>query len=70
MYKAISTNIRPFQEVMKQSGGENDIGESIEIFPLDELPKKLIADLDWMIPVSLSTIQFPILIHQNELGIV
>ncbi|KKL64490.1 hypothetical protein LCGC14_2164560, partial [marine sediment metagenome] len=30
----------------------------------------LITDLKWMIPLSLSNIQFPIPIIQNELGII
>lgn len=38
-------------------------------FNIDTLPDNLMANLKWMIPLSLSSVQFPIMLQQNELGV-
>lgn len=41
--------------------------EQLKIWSLNELPPNIDPDLKWIIPVCLSTIQFPLLIQQNTL---
>ena len=41
--------------------------ELLKVWPLNNLPVKVLANLRWLIPVCLSTIQFPIVIQQNTL---
>jgi len=43
--------------------------EQLEVWRLDSLPKKLMNNLKWIIPVCLSTIQFPLVVQQNTLGV-
>lgn len=44
--------------------------EELRTWPLYNLPTKMMANLKWMIPICLSTIQFPLLIQDRTLGIV
>ncbi len=43
--------------------------EQLKVWQLDELPFNMMANLKWIIPVCLSTIQFPLLVQQNTLGV-
>lgn len=43
--------------------------ELLQIWELDKLPKNMMANLKWLIPICLSTIQFPLLIQDRTLGI-
>lgn len=43
--------------------------ECLKIWPLDSLPKNMMNNLKWIIPVCLSTIQFPLIIQQKTLGV-
>ncbi len=43
--------------------------EELRIFPVDCLPKKLMHNLRWIIPFCLSSVQMPVMVHQNDLGI-
>lgn len=42
--------------------------ERLKVWPVNELPEKVMSNLKWLIPICLSSIQFPILIQQNTLG--
>jgi len=42
--------------------------ELLRVYSIDNLPEKLMANLKWIIPVCLSTIQFPLIVQQNTLG--
>ena len=43
--------------------------EQLRVWNLDTLPFTMMANLKWIIPVCLSTIQFPLLVQQNTLGV-
>lgn len=43
--------------------------EQLKIWPLRDLPENMMSNLKWIIPVCLSTIQFPLIVQQNTLGI-
>jgi len=43
--------------------------EPLKVWPVNFLPEKVMASLRWLIPVCLSSIQFPILVQQNTLGV-
>jgi 8-oxo-dGTP diphosphatase len=57
------------------SGMSNDIyftqveDEKLEVFNLKNLPDKLMHNLKWIIPLSLSNVQKPIILQANELGV-
>lgn len=40
--------------------------EELKIFRLDQLPDNIIPDIKWVIALCLSTVQFPVLVHQKE----
>jgi len=42
--------------------------ELLQVWDLDTLPANIDADLKWLIAVCLSTIKFPLCVHQNTLG--
>lgn len=44
-------------------------GELLQIWDLDLLPTMMMSNLKWIIPVCLSTIQFPLLVLDTTLGI-
>lgn len=43
--------------------------EKLMCVPLDELPDKVMSNLKWIIPLSFSTVQKPIILHQEQLGV-
>jgi len=43
--------------------------EQLKVWPLNKLPENMMANLRWIIPVCLSTIQFPLIVQQNTLGV-
>ena len=43
--------------------------EQLKVWRLVLLPHNMMANLKWIIPVCLSSIQFPLLIQQNTLGV-
>ena len=43
--------------------------EKLQVFPVDSLPEKLMNNLQWIIPFCLSSVQMPIMVHQNDLGV-
>lgn len=43
--------------------------EELRVFPVDCLPKKLMHNLRWVIPFCLSSVQMPIMVHQDDLGV-
>lgn len=43
--------------------------EKLEVWPLNDLPENMMNNLKWIIPVCLSTIQFPLMVQQNTLGV-
>ncbi len=43
--------------------------EVLSLKSLNDLPENMMANLKWIIPVSLSSIQFPLMVQQNELGV-
>lgn len=57
-------DITPTEEIMF----EQLETEQLEVWRLDSLPEKLMSNLKWIIPVCLSTIQFPLIVQQNTLG--
>lgn len=66
VYKAIS------EYKSLERGGETIIfkqmeEEKLEIWRLDSLPDKMMKNLKWIIPVLLSTCQFPITICLNDI---
>jgi len=50
----------PFQQVER---------EVLDIWPVNSLPMKIMNNLKWLIPLCLSTIQMPIILQQNTLGV-
>jgi len=42
--------------------------ELLQVCDLDTLPANIDADLKWILAVCLSTIKFPLCVHQNRLG--
>jgi 8-oxo-dGTP diphosphatase len=42
--------------------------ELLQVWDLDSLPANIDADLNWLLAVCLSTIKFPLCVHQNTLG--
>lgn len=43
--------------------------EQLEVWYIDTLPENMMNNLKWLIPVCLSTIQFPLMIQQKTLGV-
>lgn len=43
--------------------------EQLKVWSLNELPENMMANLKWIIPVCLSTIQFPLLVFDTTLGV-
>ena len=43
--------------------------EELKVWPLNSLSSNMMANTKWMIPICLSTIQFPLLIQDRTLGI-
>jgi 8-oxo-dGTP diphosphatase len=43
--------------------------EKLEVFNMNNLPAKLMHNLKWIIPLSLSNVQQPIILQANELGV-
>ena len=43
--------------------------EEVRAFPINTLPKKIMGNLRWIIPLQQARIQFPLAIHQWGLGI-
>lgn len=43
--------------------------ELLQVWDLDFLPKSMMSNLKWLIPICLSTIQFPLLVSDTTLGI-
>jgi 8-oxo-dGTP diphosphatase len=43
--------------------------ETLKTFSLSCLPIHIMSNLKWIIPVALSNIEFPIMLHQKTLGI-
>lgn len=43
--------------------------EELKTWPLNGLPENMMSNLKWIIPVCLSTIQFPLMVQQNTLGV-
>lgn len=48
---------------------EQNEDETLKIWPLHNLPDNMMRDLFWIIPLSLSSVQFPVIIQQNKLGV-
>lgn len=61
VFKAVS----PTEEIMY----EQLETEQLEVWPVNALPDNVMANLKWIIPVCLSTIQFPLIVQQNTLGV-
>lgn len=43
--------------------------EELGVFPIEILPFALMHNLRWVIPFCLSSVQMPIMVHQDDLGI-
>jgi len=43
--------------------------EEMRVFQISNMPAKRMGNLDWLIPLSLGDIEFPVLVHQLSLGI-
>ena len=43
--------------------------EELNVSLVDSLPRKLMHNLRWIIPFCLSSVQMPIMVHQDDLGI-
>ena len=43
--------------------------EQLDVSPVDALPNLIMPELKWIIPVCLSSIQFPLIVQQNTLGV-
>ena len=43
--------------------------EELRAWLLENLPTEMMTDLRWIIPLSLSSVQFPVIIQQNKLGV-
>lgn len=43
--------------------------EQLKVWPVNALPENVMANLKWIIPICLSTIQFPLIVQQNTLGV-
>ena len=43
--------------------------ELLKIWDMNKLPKLLMDNLNWIIPLSMSTVQKPIILQQNNLGV-
>ncbi len=43
--------------------------EILQVWPLDNLPGGIMANMRWIIPLSLASLQFPIMINQLCLGV-
>ena len=43
--------------------------EILHVWDIDSLPARIMANLKWLIPVCLSTIQFPLLVSDTTLGV-
>ena len=43
--------------------------ETLQEFPIDNLPGGIMANMRWMIPLCLANLQFPIMIEQMCLGV-
>lgn len=43
--------------------------EHLAIWPVNALPSTMMNNLKWIIPVCLSTLQFPLIVQQNTLGV-
>lgn len=61
VYKAISKD----EEIMFE---QLEV-EQLKIWLLNNLPENMMANLKWIIPICLSTIQFPLIVQQNTLGV-
>ncbi len=44
--------------------------ELLKTTPVDDLLLPYMHNLEWIIPLVLSTIQFPVMVHQKDLGII
>lgn len=60
VYAVICDGKIPFRQIEK---------EPLKIWPVNNLPETIMNNLQWLIHVSLSTIQFPLIVQQNSLGI-
>lgn len=58
------TNVRDIR--FKQQPHEDKL---LRVWALDYLPPNMMSNLKWIIPVALSTIQIPIMLHQRTLGV-
>lgn len=43
--------------------------EQLKMWPVSNLPENIVGQLKWLIPVCLSTIQFPLLVLDTTLGV-
>jgi len=43
--------------------------ECLRVYCLNDLPDRMMSNLKWIIPLSLSSVQFPVIIQQNALGV-
>jgi len=55
--------------VQQEISFEQKEDEQLKVWPLDNLPENMMVNLKWMIPICLSTIQFPLLIQDRTLGV-
>ncbi len=60
VFKSIATDTICFQQIED---------EELRVWSLHNLPSNRMANLRWIIPLSLSSVQFPVIIQQNELGV-
>lgn len=63
VFKAFCTNAND------QISYEQAENEELRIWPLYNLPVTMMANLKWIIPLSLSSVQLPVIVQQNELGV-
>lgn len=54
--------------VQQEMTFEQKEDEPLKVWSLNELPENIATDLKWIIPVCLSTLQFPVIAHQTTLG--
>ena len=61
VFKAVSSDADiPFEQMEDETLYEADVAH---------LPDDIMRNLRWLIPLSLSTVQFPIILHQTDLGV-
>lgn len=43
--------------------------EVLAVWPVNALPSKMMNNLKWIIPICLSSLQFPLIVQANSLGV-